>query len=165
MFSWLFRKKEKARIEPDVDLFYGHNLEEWNYVGYTTIYYSYDDGKSKVTADIFFFCDKEDINVRSYYVNEKRRIYDSFFDHPWLKNAELWSVCEREIYDLKFDEPSKWMRDYMLKEYKSAWNKETQWWDITDKSKYEAAKKQQEEKPKIKDDDPTDNVVPVDFTK
>ena len=143
-FEWLFGKRKI--VEKDKrNMFFEHDLNEWNYLGRTSISYT-RDGMIDSSTDIFFFCAKDDTNVRSYHVVKEKM----FETHDWITRlAEPWRVGFKDLYSVIFDEPSPFLEEYMLRNHKHKWDNESNCWKISDTSKYEAAQKEQSEKKKV----------------
>jgi len=143
MFEWL-RSKRKV-VEDNRKMFFGHDLNEWNYLGRTTLSLTLD-GKGASSSDVFFFCAKGDMDDRSYYI-VKESLYEK---HSWITGlAEPWRAGFKDVYLPIKDDPSPFLKQYMLEKYRAKWNEDDKWWKITDDSKYEAAKKEQEEKKEV----------------
>jgi hypothetical protein len=154
---------------------HGVNLNTWQYVGKSEISFTYvSEGVSFKEADkayVFLFSKKDDETSRKYVLvpdSNSSYLLDKFKKHPWITNeAEMWKVCEREIYQSINDEPSKWLKEKMLEEYKCVWSNETRWWVNNDDAKYESAKKTQtkkkpKEEPLLLEDG---NIVKLEFKK
>jgi hypothetical protein len=173
MKFWFSRKKKSddATVIPDDKVtLYGHDLDRWNYLGYTYCYYSDTDGSVSSDCTIFLFVDKN---------NEKRRSYSiptpggEYFDknHKFvLQSIKPWVAGEGEIWHMirgKKNQPSDYLKEFILEKFSSEWDTETNWWGSSDSAKYTTAnnKQKRERKPKEVKTVPESNVVTVEFGK
>lgn len=170
----LFKRKSTEAVamsEPtDKVMLHQHDLSEWNYLGYTHCYYSDTDGSVTSECTIFLFVDKN---------NEKRRSYSiptpggDFFEknHKFvLLSIKPWVAGEGEIWHMikgKKNQPSDYLKGYILEKFSSEWDSETNWWGSSDSAKYTTANNLQKRERKSKEAKaiPNSNVVAVEFGK
>jgi hypothetical protein len=173
MLSWLKKKyaEYKASCARSLELanaprLHGVNLGVYNYLGRSEIHFEYTDAEYKDHASVFFFANKKDNDKRKYViVPTQSHMLPRFQSHPWIvKNAELWLVGERSLYDVVRDEPSTFLKDYIAENFDGeVWSNETKWWVSSDKIKYNKAKaKQDKKKEKLTEEN---NVVKLEFKK
>jgi hypothetical protein len=170
MFEWLFGKKVEE-VQND-SIMFGFDLNKWNYLGYTTISYNTSH------ANIHFFSDKENDDIRKYFVMSESRYIDSdYFKkyHGWINTtAELWRICEHPLYMAPSGNPSKYLKDYMLKNFAAEWLEDENgkfWWRQTiffnqhskNNQSTSKAKAKIESKDVVKEE--TDNIIKVEFNK
>ena len=125
--TWVFGKlnnpkKEEARPEqsPTRSL-YGYDLEKWNYLGMTELTIGLGE---QTIGYVFFFSDKKDPYVRDYHFPNSL-----FRDHQWLHGmADPWKAGEYEYYTPINKSPSKYLKNYMKKEYSVEWCNVKNWW-------------------------------------
>lgn len=166
IMGW-FSKKEKPQtpvtLNDDTPYLHGVNLNEWNYLGYTQIAFSYN----KINADLYFFENIKNSTKRKFVIksfNDEKR----FAKHAYITQCvSLWLIGEFEWYDIIRNHPSKYTKRRMLAEYNSVWSKEELWWvAASDAAKYDAAVTSNNTTnttlPKIEVDN---NVLKVDFVK
>lgn len=144
----MIRKTTEAVVNklPDPEepvILHGHDLNKWNYLGYTRCQYVNENGKITSEYPIFLFVSKNDMKRRSYYMNseyaEKNHTFVSKFVKPW-------AAGEGEIYQLICNEgnmPGDFLKEYMLEHFSSEWDTETNWWGSSDNAKYTAANNKQ----------------------
>jgi hypothetical protein len=176
MKFWFNRPRntvETPKIEPKPKvMLHGHDLEKWNYLGYTTCSYVSDSRNITSSYPIFFFVDKNDLKRRSYFVSGDSSGYVER-THTYINRmVKPWAAGEGSIYGVVHNSkgeaaPSDFLKEYMLEHYKATWNSEACWWDVTDQAKYSAATKKQSKKtaesPNVKSED--GNVVTLEFGK
>lgn len=88
--------------------FYGHSLEEWNYLGYTILGYSNSDHKGYA----HFFVSKTDESKRSFHIEPNSREWKS---HSWMQNVNLWMIGEFGILSIVLNFHSNYAVDYAKK--------------------------------------------------
>lgn len=161
--------QEDLRLATEAPRLHGFNLNKWEYLGYTEISINYTDVKYKETVTAFFFMDKEDHNRRKYILKGEGSDKKKFKDHPWVERvAELWVAGEKDWYAPITDNPSKYTRARILREYASVWSDEKNWWVSNNASKYASAKANQDEQEESAEDNIVEvqgNVLTVDFGK
>ena len=176
MIKEYFNKRRQYAIDlqasSDAPRLHGVNLKQWHYLGLSTISFAYTDDTRVDTAYLFFFCSRNDEDLRKYVLitdNISKYLQDKFDHHPWIiEKAELWIAGERKLYDPINKEPSLYLKDKMLEEYKVVWSTEKNWWVSNEDAKYQSAKKTQaKKKPKEEPEVTTveDNVVKIEFKK
>lgn len=161
MFKWFKNKKNKQDvISKDSEvLLHGHSLNEWMYLGYTTI------TLNEYECCIFMFVSLSDIKKRSYtlksYNLDKFKKYHSFIP----KFVEPWAAGDGEIWRL-VTSPSSDFRNWMLDHYGVFWNFDKKWWDTNEQTKYHSAKKKEElKKTSTSNSVSEDNIIQVNFEK
>lgn len=132
MFSW-WKKRREVKNAPK---FMGVNLDKNHYLGYTNIKYVNTDGKTTRQCNIHFFVDKEDHTIRVYKFECENE--SDFYYHPWMTQARLWMLNEKELWYSIKTMPSKWLNQYMIDNYDSIWSEEKEWWEHNTKSKIES---------------------------
>ncbi len=151
--------------DDEVVMLHGHNLAKWNYLGYTRCAYVDENGKTTSEYPIFLFASKKDMKKRSYYIASEHVEKT----HPYMnKNVKPWAAGEGDIYYLiggEGNSPSDFLKEYMLEQFKSEWDRETKWWGSSDIAKYNTAADKQKRERKKKESIPETNVVTVDFGK
>lgn len=172
MISLLFNYFAKKYEEDETPRLHGVNLNEWRYLGRSKIAFTYSDANHSDEAHLFFFCGINDLDKRKYIIvpdSTTSYIRQRFESHPWVTNtAELWKVNESNLYQVIHTEPSKWLREKMLEEYKCVWSNEKNWWITDENAKYESAKRTQAKKKPKEELEVTpieDNVVKIEFKK
>lgn len=171
-----FKRKDKndspvttlTREPEDKVILHGHDLDKWNYLGFTRCTYVDENGNTTSEYPIFLFVSKNDMKRRSYHITSEHVEKN----HPYMnKNVKPWAVGEGEIYHLingAGNYPSDYLKEYMLDRFGAEWDTETNWWGTTDKAKYNSAqnkqKRERKEKPKA-ETKPETNIVTVDFGK
>jgi hypothetical protein len=171
-FSHNKKSDNAPAISDDRVMLHGHDLDRWNYLGYTYCYYSDTDGNVSSECTIFLFVDKN---------NEKRRSYSiptpggDYFDknHKFvLLSIKPWVAGEGEIWHMikgKKNQPSDYLKEYILEHFSSEWDSTTNWWSSSDSAKYTTASNKQKRERKTKDIKteikPNSNVVTVEFGK
>lgn len=171
--SWIVGRKklnEDVKAALDAPRLHGVNLDEWTYLGRSTISFTYYDSKHQDNANVFMFCKKDDTSTRKFVVvSGSNYMTEKFMTHPWIvETASLWQAGERDIYHPIHSEPSNWLKDYMLEQHKCVWSTEKKWWDTNDTAKYESARKTQaKKKPKEEPEilPVEDNIVKINFNK
>lgn len=169
MRIWFKRKKHSDEVVAEADdkvMLHAHDLSKWNYLGYTRCTYVDEDGRTTSEYPIFLFVSKNDMKRRSYYINseyvEKNHAYMN-------KSVKPWAAGEGEVYHLingKGNNPSDFLREYMLDTFGAEWDTDTNWWGTTDKAKYNSATNKQKRERKAKPKTETENnVVTVEFGK
>lgn len=157
-----FFKKKKIQNKSSNSL-HGFDLDIWNYLGYTTIRFVGDNDVVTSKATVFFFCKKDDYNKRSYYLQKTG--YSSFDNHVWLYEViPLWMCGEKSLYTIVRNEPSIFLKQYMLEHHDNEWCDETKWWISTENAKYKSAviNNKKEKTTPVKTEN---NIIFVDFTK
>ena len=110
MFNWLFGPT-----------LVGVRLNKWQYLGRTKLTHNYPDGTMHSQAWVYIFCDKKD-HLKRRVVLEKNapRL---FLDHGWLNNySVLWEAGEYPLYHSVGNEPSIWLKKYMLDTMNALWD-------------------------------------------
>ena len=151
--------------DDEVVMLHGHNLAKWNYLGYTRCSYVGEDGNITSEYPIFLFVSKNNMKRRSYYIASEHVEKN----HPYMnRNVKPWAAGEGDIYYLISGEgnnPSDFLKEYMLEQFNSEWDRETKWWGTSDNAKYIAANNKQKREQKKKETVTEDNVVTVEFGK
>lgn len=159
------------RLATEAPRLHGFNLNKWEYLGYTEISISYTDTTYKEAVTAFFFMDKEDHSRRKYVLKGEGADKKKFKEHLWIERiADLWVAGEKEWYHPITNNPSKYTRARILREYASVWDSSKNWWVSNNASKYASAttnQNEQEQEESIDDKivDVQDNVLTVDFGK
>ena len=150
----------------DKVILHGHDLDKWNYLGYTRCTYVDEDGKITGEYPIFLFASKKDMKRRSYHINSE---YAEKNHGYVIKEVKPWAAGEGDIYYLisgKGNKPSDFLKEYMLEHYSCEWDTTKNWWGSSDNAKYTAANTKQKREQKPKTENKTEgNVVTVEFGK
>lgn len=154
---WPFWKK---KVVVEKNLLHGHDLNVWNYLGWTEIKY---DGVPNL---VYFFSQKGDDNMRSYALSGRPEsiLKEIAKLHQFVVNhCELWRICEHDIF-VPIRNPSKFLKEWVFDNHGCVWSKEEKWWVLaTDQDKYEHSVSQHQKKhPEIYT---SDNIVKVNFKK
>ena len=153
--------------DPDneVVMLHGHDLNKWNYLGYTRCTYVDENGNTTSEYPIFLFSSKKDMKRRSYHINSEY----AEKNHSYMnKSVKPWAAGEGEIHHLisgDGNRPSDFLKQYMLDTFGSEWDTSTRWWGTNDKAKYTSAQNKQKRERKKKETVTEDNVVTVEFGK
>lgn len=153
--------------DPDneVVMLHGHDLNKWDYLGYTRCTYVDENGNITSEYPIFLFASKKDMKRRSYHITSEY----AEKSHPYMnKCVKPWAAGEGEIYQLISGEgnsPSDFLKQHMLDTFSAEWDTSTKWWGTSDKAKYNSAQNKQKREQKTKKAEPETNVVTVDFGK
>jgi hypothetical protein len=125
MFNWI--RKAKGNYFHEVDskakgnYFHGVDLDNWNYVGYTNLFFNDEHGNREARAAVFGFVNKNS-DSRCFSVVSSNPMYN-FNSHSWVQeNAELWRIGERDIWQIAQTEPSRWFVNYMKTQHHYEWN-------------------------------------------
>lgn len=121
MFNWFRRQKDNSNTLHGVD------LNTWNYLGYTELFYvSSDDGNTEAKGVVFGFVNKK-TKQRLYKVLGSTK-YHCFKTHNWVcVEAELWKIGERELWEIAKTEPSEYLKNYMnVKWNNGQWSEHTE---------------------------------------
>lgn len=131
-------KKDK----PPKNIFYGFDLStEYDYLGYSTIKYEFNN-ETQCLSNVHFFVSKKDLNIRKYHLED-----NYFKNHTFIKDdVKLWQINEIDLYYPISDFPSNFLKKYMLKNYGYYWNCDENWWVSNDNSKYKQTQLNQQEK-------------------
>lgn len=167
MFKWLRERSEaKKQFLDDVAAakaaprLHGVNLTEWAYLGRTVVAYSNQLGKDEAT--VFSFCLRDDTDKRKFIVMPHSK-HTEFDRHPWvMEHAALWKIGERDLWATVANEPSRWLREYMLNTFDDVWCNETGWWI---KNGSTPAKKKRAKLTLVEEPNAESNVVMLDFNK
>lgn len=145
--------------------FRNHDLNKWNYLGYSEISYS-NPGESKPWAqvNVHFFQNKNDHNIRSWSLGIPSSKYVDFKNHTFLEFAEQWRIGEEAFYK-PIAHPSKYLKDQMWDIFKYVWSDKETWWVRNDQTKYEQAVKENNSKKELPSKTETDNIVKIEFGK
>ena len=85
---WPFKKK---------DMFAGHDLNKWNYLGYSHISFTYTDANGRKDEGVIFFFEHIKTLKRSYYLKaDYEYLRDKFQKtHPYVYlHANRWKIGE-----------------------------------------------------------------------
>jgi hypothetical protein len=185
LFSFLKRifspsKKEAISIESEGDRWlHGMDLEKWNYLGLNriTVVANVDKVGELETgsATVYFFSEFLDDDSRKYIIIDHHpNSGRDYKNHPWiLEVAEIWRIGEDALYRPIGENPSRYLQDYMLENYKAVWRERENgrwWWQQTEDAKYTAASTKQkantaeETKPEVTQTD-DEKVITVEFGK
>lgn len=120
MFKWISRLLKSRKHE----YLHGFNLNVWNYVGRSMIYY--EETGIKFPAHVYFF-EKKNSNKRNYIIvpdgSVPKYLKGEFKIHCWvLQFAEIWRIGEYELHSIINQDPSQWLREKMLTEYNKKWD-------------------------------------------
>ena len=166
-----FKKTRAPNAESaDKVMLHGHNLDQWNYLGYTRC--TYVDEKGDITGEypIFLFASKKDIKRRSYHITSEY----AEKNHPYMnKHVKPWAAGEGEVYRLiggEGNEPGDFLKQYMLDRFGVEWDSTKNHWVSSENAKYQSEQRKQQSKRK---DPPNQGsgaakdpvVIAVDFTK
>lgn len=171
MFHWLRPRAIPSVIAPPSTeqnhFLHGFDLREWNYLGYSEIFYTFDNyPDTKYAANVFFFILKNDDKVRQYTIRHHHKNSNfEFHNHMWINTiAAPWRANQVSWWDPIRSCPSKHTKDRMLLDHDCVWDQNTNWWiRATEAEKYNASMKKQR-KPKSKETTKVEeNVVKVDF--
>lgn len=174
MFGWFSKKKESTVvIEPtNKVILHGHDLDKWNYLGYTSCKYVDENGKTTGEYPIFLFVDKNNDKRRSYSIPSDLTGYVEKTHGFVIKLVKPWAAGEGSIYQPiqgQNNKPSDYLKEYMLEQFNCEWDTATNWWGTSDKAKYNSAQDKQKRERKAKEDKPDikvdNNVVTVEFGK
>ena len=106
MFSWLFGKKKEKLFD--------HDIDTWNYLGYTNIMFTVND-KPKDTAIIHFFVHNNGLDRSWTLVSDDD--YKFIKAHPYCTlSLPLWKARETNL-ERFIEYPSNFLHAYMLKNY------------------------------------------------
>lgn len=166
------KKKTKSETvnanpaEPDDKVtLHGHDLDKWNYLGYTRCTYVDENGNTTSEYPIFLFSSKKDMKRRSYHIASEY----AEKSHPYMnKCVKPWATGEGEMYQLISGEgnsPSDFLKQHMLDTFGAEWDTSTRWWGTSDKAKYTSAQNKQKREREKKETVTEDNVVTVEFGK
>ena len=151
---WPFKKKSVV----EQNLLHDHDLNVWNYLGWTEIKY---DG---VPNSIHFFSAKDDESERSYVLKGRPEfvLREIAKLHAYVVNhCELWRICEHDLF-VPVRGPSKFLKEWVFKNHGYVWGTEKKWWVLaSDQDRYDYA--QANQTPKIIATD--DNLITVNFKK
>lgn len=94
---WDFLKNffppKKEKIVDDSLYFHGFNLDEWNYLGYEELKYTYTEGGGS-TAYVYMF--EHQTLEKSEYKIVSNSTYSNFKNHPYvLTSIDLWRIYEK----------------------------------------------------------------------
>lgn len=116
MFDWLLGPK-----------FMGVRLKSWHYLGRTKLMNFNSDGKIHSQAWVYLFCKKNDFSKRHYVLEKGKNFW--FDGHGWIINyAPLWKAGEHELYHAVGNEPSNWLKNYLLDTENVIWDNESLDW-------------------------------------
>lgn len=172
MFSWLRRKPNLVPAIASVSneqnhYLHGYDLREWDYLGYSDVFYTYDNyPDNKYIANVFFFILKSDDKVRQYTIkhHHKGNPFD-FYSHTWVTTiAAPWRANQSPWWDPVKTWPSKYTKDRMLLDHDCVWSTDKHWWiRATEQEKYNESMKKQRKPKSKKTTEVEENVVKVDF--
>ena len=172
MKFWFNRPKNPdaaPAVADDRVMLHGHDMAKWHYLGYTACSYTDTDGTVASECTVFLFVDKNDDRRRSYSIPTPGGDYFDKNHQYVLKSIKPWAAGEGEIWQLingKNNKPSDYLKEFILENYGSEWDSETNWWGSSDAAKYSSASnKQQKRKPKATVSVLESNVVAVEFGK
>jgi hypothetical protein len=179
MRFWFKRKDKNAspattltREPEDKVILHGHDLDKWNYLGYTHCHYMDENGKIIGEYPIFLFAHKNNDKRRSYCIPNDAAGYVEKNHRYVIKTVKPWAAGEGKVYGIisgKTNKPSDYLKEYMLEHYNAEWNTDTNWWGTSDKAKHNSAQNKQKREQKAKEDKPEvkvdNNVVTVEFGK
>lgn len=95
-FLNLFKKNVKDYSNSTV--FRGMNLDFWDYLGYSEVTYTDNNGKTEARAFVYFFEHKEK-DERHYEIVSQNSLY-SFLKHSYILTVvELWKIYEKKSYE------------------------------------------------------------------
>lgn len=178
MFKWLkprtdyvdlpSTKAPRAISEKEQNFFlHGYDLREWDYLGYSDIFYRYNNNPTdKYSANVFFFMLKNNDKVRHYVVRHHHHSSAFNFNiHEWVTTvADIWRANQTPWYDPVRTLPSKYLKDRMLLDHDSVWDQDKSWWiRATEQEQYNASMTKQRKPKKEKAKEIDENVVKVDF--
>jgi hypothetical protein len=108
------------------NMFYGINLNFWNYLGFSTIYFTYSNNSRNISdqADILFFSKRENEREKIWIFKNKKAI-STFKQHNFVRTCEEWRI--NEIYGNPIRYPSNTFKEIMLKKG-YIWNQDDFTW-------------------------------------
>lgn len=106
----------------------GVNLNRWHYLGMTKLTITIQNTNDVYDeAWVYLFCKKNDFSQRKFIV--EKNVSTHFKTHKWITNyIPLWVAGEYPLYHAIADEPSVWLREYMLDEHNCLWDNDTNNW-------------------------------------
>lgn len=142
MFDYLklfFKNEEQDNI------LHKHNLDKYHYLGYT----NFTNIQHEFSCHYFLHKETENrsfhIVSNNSYANKNIYKFHAFYNNSIL----LWKTKEKQIWNW-IQNPSDFLKDYMINKYNYIWNSKEKWWIqnlSVERQKYEDAKlKQQKEK-------------------
>lgn len=179
MFGFKSRKQREAeaKLKRDIELaksvprLHGFRLDEWHYLGRSRISINFIDTGSKANANVFCFCWHDNTDKRSHVIIPEQLAYVAFKDmfdrHQWVTTfLELWKSGEYNLWEPVNYEPSRWLKDWMHKNYALEWSYGQNWWvDARSSSNKSTATNRKSDIVNLIQPDNTDcKVITVDFS-
>jgi hypothetical protein len=110
------------------DMFMGHDLNKWLYLGYAEIAFEYRETKGIDYGKVYYFYRKDNSKTRSFYVWPrwfKRHQYVQGTMVEWKKGfRNLSNGLTRPLPDLQ---------KIVLEQHNKVWDDATEWWKPVDK--------------------------------
>ena len=153
MFGWFKKRKQTAPVRA----LHGFDLDQWHFLGRTTIQYSNSSNVVYSEADVFFFLNKTTAERR--YVIPAGKSWDHH--NMVLGSIQLWSIGELGLITV-IHKPSQWLKQHVWDTRQYVWSEEQGWWVRGNAAQYQAAVEAQKNQPRVATDE---NVIAVEFRK